>query len=672
LSFPARLWLNAQMIHVRRLLLPCAVLGWSVCAAGALSAAPPPVVILRGTISTPNEGERRAAQRTAGLLERRLGEIGIPVRAVNEEQAAAALVGARVAVLSYNPLPPADELAALRLFVERGGRLLVFYSSSPELARLLGFRLGEYRAAPGGGRWSAFRFTEQAPPHLPALVRQESRNIRPAVPIPGRSQIIAEWYGSDGQPTGDPAWVLSDRGAWMSHVLLGDADAAAQRHLLLGLLAAFDPELWEPAARVIVERAGRLRPLLDFESSAAQIRSDAGVAGRSADVETDLRRAEKLRRDLAALMRAGRYAEAAAGAADLSAALMRSYALAQPSRPGERRAVWDHAGTGLLSEGWEATARRLSQAGVSDVFVNVLWPGAARCASGVVPAAPEVRLHGDCLAQALDACGRVGVRVHVWKVCWKMELAPRERVERLAREKRLVADASGKRVDWMCPTHPDNRREEWAALADVARRYPRIAGVHLDYVRFPDARACFCAGCRERFAQSLGRPPRAWPPEVAGAEAEAFVRWRAGQITSFVAGCRKELDAVRPGLTLSAAVYGSYPSSVRSVGQDWPAWVSAGTVDFACPMNYFEDTDTFRRYVLRQAAALGPNTTKLIPGIGVTADESRLDPVHVMDQIAALRAAGAGGFALFDLSPTLADDILPFLRLGVSAPARRP
>jgi hypothetical protein len=57
----------------------------------------------------------------------------------------------------------------------------------------------------------------------------------------------------------------------------------------------------------------------------------------------------------------------------------------------------------------------------------------------------------------------------------------------------------------------------------------------------------------------------------------------------------------------------------------------------------------------------------VLPGIGVTAAESRLDPVQVIDQIQAVRRSGSPGFALFDLDTTLRAQVLPVLRLGVTA-----
>ena len=54
-----------------------------------------------------------------------------------------------------------------------------------------------------------------------------------------------------------------------------------------------------------------------------------------------------------------------------------------------------------------------------------------------------------------------------------------------------------------------------------------------------------------------------------------------------------------------------------------------------------------------------------IVGIGVTANESRLDARQVIEQINLARQYGFAGEALFDLDTTLEKSVLPYLRLGI-------
>ena len=69
--------------------------------------------------------------------------------------------------------------------------------------------------------------------------------------------------------------------------------------------------------------------------------------------------------------------------------------------------------------------------------------------------------------------------------------------------------------------------------------------------------------------------------------------------------------------------------------------------------------------LLRQHAASKSRARRTIVGIGVTANESRLDARQVMDQIGLVRRYGLAGEALFDLDVTLEKSIFPYLRLGM-------
>ena len=118
---------------------------------------------------------------------------------------------------------------------------------------------------------------------------------------------------------------------------------------------------------------------------------------------------------------------------------------------------------------------------------------------------------------------------------------------------------------------------------------------------------------------------------------------------------------------LTAAVYGKYPSCLDAVGQDWESWLNIGLVDYVAPMNYTSDMGRFRTWVESQARTRRQRQ-RVLPGIGVTAAESRLDAMQVVDQIRLVREIGCPGFALFDLDVTLRQEILPILRMGLTAP----
>ena len=193
-------------------------------------------------------------------------------------------------------------------------------------------------------------------------------------------------------------------------------------------------------------------------------------------------------------------------------------------------------------------------------------------------------------------------------------------------------------------------------------------GVHLDFVRYPDFISSLGPGVRARFEKAAGHHAANWPDDVkSGALREAFVRWRAEQVSDFVQAAHKALKRDAPGKLLTAAVFGKYPSCLDAVGQDWESWIDIGLVDYVTPMNYTEDMGKFNEW-LGQQTRTRKQALKVVPGIGVTAAESRLDAAQVIQQIEAARRAGCPGFALFDLDTTLRQEILPVLRMGVTAP----
>jgi len=118
---------------------------------------------------------------------------------------------------------------------------------------------------------------------------------------------------------------------------------------------------------------------------------------------------------------------------------------------------------------------------------------------------------------------------------------------------------------------------------------------------------------------------------------------------------------------ISAAVYSGYPGCINSIGQDWGRWLKEDLVDFVCPMDYTVNNDAFKTMVRRQLS-LANAGGRVFPGLGVTAMESQLTPDQVIEQIRQTRAAGAGGFVLFDLNRTLEKDVLPALRIGLTRP----
>ncbi len=637
--------------------------------AHALAGRMDPLLVIRSDVSAPNATERAVAERAADRVGRWLNGAGVPHAVLPEKDLSAdKLDGCRVLILPYNARPAAAHLALYRRHVESGGKLIVCYSESGELAELMGVALGEAISHREPGRWAGFKFEGAA--DLPDTVYQQSWGLRLARPLAGRGRVIAHWINAAGGKQPEPAWIETDRGYWMTHIPLDD-DREGKEQLMLGLIGALDPTAWREAARHAVSVCGKIDGFGGWPDSLRGIRALAAGHPSRAGIEALLDQAEAEHQVLMTHYSSGRFPPAVRQARAIRALLGQAYSRAQRPPDREFRAVWEHDGVGWYPGDWDRTMRELSSAGFNAVFVNTLWGGLAHYPSKIVPESHTFRRHGDQMRAALEAGRRHGVEVHAWVVLWQAANSTPDFLARMRKAGRLQQDFDGSEIAWLNPAMPENQAHMAAAIEELAGNYD-VAGIHLDYVRYPSARACAAPASRRIFEGWLGRSLRPWPGAVrlGGGQTE-FRRWRAGLLTEFVRTVRARTRGIRREMKLSAAVWGGYPDTIASIGQDWGLWLREGLLDFACPMNYSEDAYKFSALTAKQLA-LPDAGGRIYPGIGVTAAESQLRADQVVEQIAIARRLGAPGFALYDMSQTLRRETLPMLRQGATPPIPHP
>lgn len=619
--------------------------------------------VIQSVTSSPNAEERAVAERAADRMSRWLQSAGIPHAVLREDQLSAdKLADSRLLILPYNARPTAPQLVLYRKHIAAGGKLIVCYSESEELASLMGVTLGEAISHREPGRLAGFQFENAASLHVPEKVYQQSWGLRIAQPQKGRGRVIARWINAEGKQQPEPAWLSTDNGYWMTHILLDD-DRAGKEQLLAGLVGSIEPSAWIDVAREAANSCGKIDGFGSLSDTLNGIDKLAqGHPGR-AGIKALLEQATIEQQRMNKFYSAGNYVEAAEQGRVIRNLLGLAYSRAQRPPEKELRAVWDHDGVGWYPGDWDRTARELKAAGINTIFVNTLWAGLAHYPNRTVPLSNTAQRYGDQMKAALDAARANGLAIHAWVVLWQISNAPDEFQKRMKKEGRLQQDVDGNGLTWLNPAIPANQSYMLAAIEELARNYP-VDGIHLDYVRFPSANACFSPASKDAFEAWLGHKVWPWPSAVRRGETlDEFRRWRAGLITDFVRQARQVVRRANPNMKLSAAVWGGYPDTIPSIGQDWGLWLREGYLDFVCPMNYSEDTYKFSALTQKQLALPGA-AGRIFPGIGVTASESQLRPDQVVEQIAIARRLGATGFSLYKLSQTLRQETLPLLREG--------
>ena len=627
---------------------------------GAVSAS----TVSVGVIREGKEGEEWAKQ-----MGQALNEAGIESATVEESDLQAdRLKNLKFVILPYNPALSEETVALLQQYTLDGGHLLACYQIPDKLITLLGLKARGWTKAEYPGQFSSMRKmmlpTGKGVQGYPVKMRQTSWNILNVIPDGNHARVLANWYDAAGKDTGLAAVILGDKGAYISHVLMGE-DPSNRARLLLSLIGHYMPDLWSTAVTRALENAAH--PLERWETSSKmeqEIKTAAQQRSKPAALKA-LESAHRAREKAQKLITAGRGSEALDEADNARNALELAWQIVQPTKQKEFRAVWVHSPYGVEGMTWDQAIRHIKECGFNAVVVNMLWGGEADYNSKVLPINPRVAKEGDQITICLAACRKYDIQLHVWKVDWNLGNAADDFVAKMRAENRLQRRFNGQDQRWLCPSNPDNREMEFRSMLEVANNYA-VDGIHFDYIRYPDQDSCYCDGCRERFEKKTGQKVTAWPGDVGqkGTRFKEYQQFRRDNISALVQQVSEEMHKRKPDMKVSAAVFSNWPNCREDVGQDWGMWIKKGWLDFACPMDYTESDEGFSNMVriqLKEAAGKAP----IYPGIGASAPG--LSSTQVIEQVRLAREAGAPGFILFQYDARTAADHLPALSRGVSA-----
>lgn len=331
-----------------------------------------------------------------------------------------------------------------------------------------------------------------------------------------------------------------------------------------------------------------------------------------------------------------------------------------PAVTNEIRGVWSRS---IPARQREQFMRQLATLGVNAVFEHVGAAGRLRerPAGGLSAGSTGSRRMQSMLAGITSFAHRHNLEMHAWVTLFNAEELPEPTLARLRAENRLMVTSTGETLPWLCPSHPANRAMLLEKLVTLAAT--GIDGIHLDYVRYPGNQGCYSRASRQSFEKRQENLVENWPADVLpdGVLADAYQDFRRNEITSFVSEAVNTIRRKAPAVKISAAVFPTEAAAAENA-QDWPSWLRDDLLDFICPMLYTQSTALFRNNT-EAAIKYAKEPARILPGIGVTADESQLDALATIEQINAARQLAAGGFVLFQLDIELLDRILPVLSL---------
>lgn len=327
--------------------------------------------------------------------------------------------------------------------------------------------------------------------------------------------------------------------------------------------------------------------------------------------------------------------------------------------PVEMRALWVTRWDFRTADDIRRLTDKAAEANFNTLFFQVRGNADALYPSALEPWAAQ--LSGelgqdpgwDPLHVALEEAHARGLELHAWinvYPAWLGEKPPAlvEPEPMVLRFKRDYGDqwvvwdrnrqpmALNSNYLWANPGHPAVSDHIAAVGFDLVERY-YLDGLHLDNVRYP--------------GWEYSRDPRSL---AAGETESARKAWQRAQIDALVARLHEDMQQIKPGLLLSAAVWPVYQDTwdwwsagdgYEGFCQDSVAWVMAGRADWICPMLYLSSiTQDDAQYAALVADFVArADGQHVAPGITATYD----DFAPIGRRIDLARAAGAAGQALF-------------------------
>jgi uncharacterized lipoprotein YddW (UPF0748 family) len=306
-------------------------------------------------------------------------------------------------------------------------------------------------------------------------------------------------------------------------------------------------------------------------------------------------------------------------------------------------------------DGWKTKFARMRRAGIQAILPEIYDGQKSYFTSRHLPNG------GKWLEQILPLAKTEGLEVHAWM--WSMpcniqEIAQKHpdwfAVNGLG-ESAASKPAYVNYYKFMCPSHPEVRDFVRTTVSELAQ-FEGLAGVHLDYIRYPDVILaeglqpkyhivqdkeypqydyCYCPLCRDEFKKQSGVDPTKLKDPSANA---AWRKFRYERITRLV----NEIlvpTAHHANKKITAAVFPNW----ENVRQQWPVWKLDAVLPMLYHKFYLKDIPWIQEQVSKGVKSLSVKIP-LYSGLFVPS----LTPEELVLAVEASMKGGASGISLFN------------------------
>lgn len=327
--------------------------------------------------------------------------------------------------------------------------------------------------------------------------------------------------------------------------------------------------------------------------------------------------------------------------------------------------VWIPPDLRMSDDDWKRKFEKMKESGIDAILPEVYKGRPAYYGSSRLPVRTKL------LERLIPIAKSFNLEVHTWM--WTMpcmlediqEKHPDWYTVNQLGESSLQKPAYVSYYKFLCPANEEVHEFIQDTVAELSQY--DVAGVHLDYVRYPDVILpkglwkkynlvqdkeypqfdyCYCDTCRKKFKEKFGLDPlKIKEPS----EHQAWIQFRYDQVTNLV---NNKLIPVahKNGKMMSAAVFPNW----KNVRQEWHAWKLDAVLPMLYNRFYFEGAEWIKNQCEKGIKALRFNT-KLYSGLMLD------EPEKFKDYIIKSIEGGASGISIFS-SRRLKDEHLKIVQ----------
>lgn len=187
-------------------------------------------------------------------------------------------------------------------------------------------------------------------------------------------------------------------------------------------------------------------------------------------------------------------------------ALLFMLALVSPVAARTINGLWVHPERVATKEAADATLDQAQRCGITDLYVLVFYHARAWFRTKYAPLAKTVQDGFDPMAYCIEAGHKRGMRVHAWFVNGPMdEPGPGAIVSK--HPEWQSEDSRGEKVAWFDFCKPEVRKYQRDLMLSAVTGYPKLDGVHFDYIRYPSSNLGYSPSVVEAFRKETGLVP---------------------------------------------------------------------------------------------------------------------------------------------------------------------